>query len=162
MKTLNVSADAAGAKLQTYHFTNDGTPTNPDMGYVLEAYSFVASSDTTTLTFSSVPDSNHYGPDGPVIDNVTVTETESPGANCKNGGWKTMTDNSGSPYNFKNQGACVSHFATRGDTPVGSWHCLVCDAKGPLRADERALSLSPRMAPKTKPGCPQDGRRYRR
>jgi hypothetical protein len=32
------------------------------------------------------------------------------GAACKNGGWKTMSDNVPNP--FKNQGDCVSFYAT--------------------------------------------------
>ena len=31
---------------------------------------------------------------------------------CKQGGWKTLTDSAGNP--FKNQGDCVSYFATAG------------------------------------------------
>ena len=31
-------------------------------------------------------------------------------ANCKKGGWKDLTDNTGTP--FKNQGDCVSYVAT--------------------------------------------------
>lgn len=116
VKTLEVSAGTTPA--QTYSFANDSTTTKQAMGYVLEAYSFMAPSDATTLTFSSVPDASDYGPYGPVIDNVTVTETESPGANCKDGGWTAMTDSSGN--HFKNQGACVSYFAISGDTPIGS------------------------------------------
>ena len=45
-----------------------------------------------------------------MIDNVVITETLAPGANCKNGGWETMVDKTGT--HFKNQGDCVSFFAT--------------------------------------------------
>ncbi len=56
------------------------------------------------------------------VDNVSVNTTVigSPTNNqakelCKNGGWKTLTDGNG--HSFKNQGDCVSYFATGGKNP---------------------------------------------
>lgn len=49
---------------------------------------------------------------GPALDNIAVIETAPTGANCKKGGWQTMLDTSGNM--FKNQGDCVSFFATDG------------------------------------------------
>ena len=39
------------------------------------------------------------------------------GADCKHDGWQTMSDDLGNP--FKNQGDCVSFYATSGATPIG-------------------------------------------
>jgi hypothetical protein len=55
-----------------------------------------------------------------LIDNTTVggnTYTYEPHtkADCLNGGWKTLTDANG--HSFKNQGDCVSYFATGGKNP---------------------------------------------
>jgi hypothetical protein len=36
-------------------------------------------------------------------------------ADCRNGGWKALTDHHGVP--FKNQGDCVSYVATGGSNP---------------------------------------------
>ena len=55
---------------------------------------------------------------GPALDDVTTTETVVGGAQCKSGGWKTMDDADGTP--FKNQGDCVSFYATSGATPIGN------------------------------------------
>ena len=55
------------------------------------------------------------GDTGPALDNVVVTETAATAAtkdDCKNDGWKTMKDRLGN--GFKNQGDCVSYFATDG------------------------------------------------
>jgi hypothetical protein len=44
------------------------------------------------------------------FDKVIVTKTLATGANCKNGGWKTMVDSNS--IAFRNQGDCVSFYAT--------------------------------------------------
>ena len=61
----------------------------------------------TTMTFTNTTADSAFGP---AIDNVVVTETLATGAKCKNSGWKTMVDSIGN--SFKNQGDCVSYFAT--------------------------------------------------
>ena len=109
VKTLIVSA--TGASPATYTF--DTTTHSPAaMGWTLEGYSFVATSASSTLTFAS---GDASGATGPALDNVVVTETVVIGGNCKDGGWKTMTDGQGN--GFKNQGDCVSYFATDGRNP---------------------------------------------
>ena len=47
---------------------------------------------------------------GPALDNVVITETLATGADCKKGGWQTMVDSTGT--SFRNQGDCVSYYAT--------------------------------------------------
>ena len=76
------------------------------MGWTDAGYSFVAKGSSTTITFSSTTP----GVSGPAIDNIVVTETVATGAGCKNGGWKTMVDKYGT--SFRNQGDCVSYYAT--------------------------------------------------
>ena len=79
------------------------------MIWVETGYSFVATGLSTTRTFASTtPNSNC----GPALDNVTITETAASGAQCKKGGWETMSDRFGTP--FKNQDDCVSYYATDG------------------------------------------------
>ena len=39
-----------------------------------------------------------------------MTQTLATGADCKNSGWKTMNDSVGT--SFRNQGDCVSFYAT--------------------------------------------------
>src|SRR4029079_14231893 len=81
------------------------------MNWVQETYSFLATGTSTTLSFvSTTPGA--YGPD---IDNVVVTERVPTKADCKHGGWRTMIDRAGN--HFKNQGDCVSYFATKGKNP---------------------------------------------
>jgi choice-of-anchor C domain-containing protein len=109
VKTLTVSA--TGAAPATYSFDVSNT-SNAVMGWRLEGYSFVATSASSTLTFAS---GDTAGDTGPALDNVVVTETVAIGGNCKAGGWQTMTDDQGN--GFKNQGDCVSYFATDGRNP---------------------------------------------
>ncbi len=73
---------------------------------VASAYTFKATGTETTLSFASTTD----GAFGPAIDNIVITETLATGANCKNSGWKTMVDSAGT--SFRNQGDCVSFYAT--------------------------------------------------
>ncbi len=105
VKTLDVSATGGTVGSYTYDTTgNDLTR----MNWTLETYSFLATSASTTLSFVSTT----AGAYGPAIDNVVVTETVPVKDDCKNGGWQTMIDNAGN--SFKNQGDCVSYFATKG------------------------------------------------
>jgi choice-of-anchor C domain-containing protein len=114
VKTLDVSV---GGLPTTYTFTNSSTTTLVSMGWIPEGYNFTATSSSTTLTFSG--DSSNLTDFGPALDNVSVTQIVASGAQCKNGGWQIGTNPStGLPY--KNQGQCVSYFATSGATPIGS------------------------------------------
>jgi choice-of-anchor C domain-containing protein len=113
-KTLIVSA--TGAASESKDFTNTSSTTYADMGWVQMAYSFVATGSSTTLTFAADPTNTSNC--GPALDNVTTTETAAGGASCKDGGWQTMHDADGAP--FKNQGDCVSFYATSGATPIGN------------------------------------------
>jgi choice-of-anchor C domain-containing protein len=112
--TLNVGA--TGALSQPYTFdraVNANTLSN--MMWQAKQYSFTATSATTTLSFAS---GVAAGANGPALDNVVVTEKAAagtpggPGAACKAGGWKTAVDKAGN--HFKNQGDCVSYYATKG------------------------------------------------
>jgi choice-of-anchor C domain-containing protein len=114
VKTLIVSA--TGGATTTYTFdTGVAGSTLADMKWVAKTYSFLATSASTVLTFTSAT-AGFYGP---ALDNVVVTETVAgvAGARCKNGGWRTTVDSHGN--HFKNQGDCVSYFATGGRN-VGS------------------------------------------
>ncbi len=79
--------------------------------------------DTLTDLYIIFDEGTYTGPDftGTVnIDNISfnnqvVGSPTSSSDMCKSGGWKTMTDNSGNA--FKNQGDCVSYFATKGRNP---------------------------------------------
>ena len=112
-KTLTVQATGAPASLYSFDATGF---TDQSMGWIAaSAYSFLASGSSTTLTFTSTTP----GAFGPVIGGVSVTqEAISTGAQCKDGGWKTMTDNNNQP--FKNQGDCVSFYAVGGAVPIGN------------------------------------------
>jgi choice-of-anchor C domain-containing protein len=112
-KKLIVSATAAAA--QSYIFTNTSATTRTDMGWEAETYSFAAKGANTTLTFAADPANTSNC--GPALDNVSTTETVATGADCKRGGWRTMVETDGTP--FKNQGDCVSFYATSGATPIG-------------------------------------------
>jgi choice-of-anchor C domain-containing protein len=109
VKTLIVSA--TGTAPATYTFDASAI-SNSAMGWRQEGYSFVATSATTTLTFAS---GDTAGAFGPALDNVVVVETVASDGNCKDGGWQTMTDGQGN--GFKNQGDCVSYFASDGRNP---------------------------------------------
>jgi choice-of-anchor C domain-containing protein len=106
-KTLTVNA--TGGSTDSYSFVVTSTVSRENMGWLLQsAYTFVATSASTTLTFTSTT----AGAYGPALDNVTVVETAATGASCKKGGWMTMHDSLGNM--FKNQGDCVSFYATGG------------------------------------------------
>src|SRR6476469_1507054 len=61
---------------------------------------------STTITFTNTS-AGYYGA---ALDDIQVAGPD--GASCKSNGWKTMTDSVG--HSFKNQGDCVSFFATDG------------------------------------------------
>jgi choice-of-anchor C domain-containing protein len=106
VKTMTVSVGGA-----TAFFSFDSsviTDRTVDMHWLPKSLSFVGQANATqaTLVFTSTTGTGW----GPVIDNVVITQTLATGAQCKNNGWKTMTDKYGTP--FKNQGDCVSYYAT--------------------------------------------------
>ena len=111
VKTLEVSATGGVVGLYSYDVTGND---RSNMNWTTETYSFVATSVSTTLSFVSTTATAF----GPAIDNVVVTEVvpepepELTKDDCKDGGWQTMTDTAGN--SFKNQGDCVSFFATKG------------------------------------------------
>jgi len=105
VKTLEVSA--TGGTTGMYSVDTTGTDLTT-MVWTPQTYSFLATSATTTITFVSTT----AGAYGPAIDDVTVTENVPAKGDCKNGGWQSMIDNAGN--SFKNQGDCVSYFATKG------------------------------------------------
>ena len=104
-KTLEVSATGGTTGLYSHDTTGSDLTT---MVWTPETYSFLATSASTTITFLSTT----AGPYGPALDNVVVSETVPTKDECKNGGWQSMIDNAGN--SFKNQGDCVSYFATKG------------------------------------------------
>jgi choice-of-anchor C domain-containing protein len=105
VKSLDVSA--TGGPVSSYSFDASGN-TLSSMNWTQETYSFLATGTSTTLSFvSTTPDRF-----GPAIDNVVVTEAVPTKDDCKDGGWRTMIDGAGN--HFKNQGDCVSYFATKG------------------------------------------------
>ena len=81
------------------------------MNWTQETYSFLATGTSTKLSFVSTTPGQY----GPALDNVVVTEVVPTKDDCKHGGWRTMIDGAGN--HFKNQGDCVSYFATKGKNP---------------------------------------------
>ena len=108
VKTLDVSA--TGGTVSSYSFDASAN-TLSSMIWTQETYSFLATGTSTTLSFISTTP----GPFGPALDDVVVTETVPTKDDCKDGGWRTMIDGAGN--HFKNQGDCVSYFATKGKNP---------------------------------------------
>jgi choice-of-anchor C domain-containing protein len=106
VKTLDVSATGGTLSSYTYDASANALPNT--MNWTTATYSFLATSASTTLSFISTTATAF----GPAIDNVVVTETVPVKNDCKHGGWQTMIDNTGG--HFKNQGDCVSYFATGG------------------------------------------------
>jgi len=108
VKTLTVSA--TGGTTAAYSFdTAAAGNTLADMKWTSQSYSYRATGASTTLTFMSTTS----GCFGPALDNVVVTQTSAASAQtCKNGGWKTLVDTR--DHHFKNQGDCVSFYASGG------------------------------------------------
>jgi choice-of-anchor C domain-containing protein len=98
---------ATGGASAIYNFdTAAKENTFADMKWELKAYTFKATSPTTTLAFASLI----AGSFGPAIDSVKITEVIPTGTECKKDGWRTMRDSAGNA--FRNQGDCVSFYAT--------------------------------------------------
>ncbi len=102
------TVDAAGTTKSYGYDTNTHGTTLANMQWASQTFTFVAKSNSTTLTFTSTTP----GGFGPALDNVKIAATLATGADCKNSGWKTMLDSVGN--SFKNQGDCVSFYATDG------------------------------------------------
>jgi choice-of-anchor C domain-containing protein len=132
VKTLDVSATGGTVANYTYDVTGNDLAT---MNWTAAEYSFLATSASTTLSFISTT----AGVFGPAIDNVVVTETVPTKDDCKQGGWQTMIDTAGNA--FKNQGDCVSFFATKGKNP---------GALAPAAAADAAATTSDAASPKVK------------
>lgn len=105
VKTLTVSA--TGGTSSAFSFDTTGRD-YANMGWTESVYSFTATGSSATLTFASAT----AGACGPALDAITITETIATAATCKKGGWQTMFDSVGNK--FKNQGDCVSFYATGG------------------------------------------------
>ncbi len=97
--TVTVSVGASGNAPVPYTDTNSAYADQ----WTTVGYSFTAISSSTVLTFAADPGNTSNC--GAAIGNVTITETAATGAQCKNGGWKTMFEPTG--VAFKNQGDCV-------------------------------------------------------
>lgn len=148
IKTLDVSA--TGGTVATYTYDVAGND-HDNMNWTEETYTFLATSATTKLTFMSTTATAF----GPAIDNVSVAEDVAVKDDCKNGGWQTMLDTSGN--SFKNQGDCVSFFATKGKNlgavPAVTEAATAADAatKDVKHADKvTARQSTERHAPKDK------------
>jgi choice-of-anchor C domain-containing protein len=105
IKTLDVSA--TGGTPVSYSHDTTGTDLT-SMVWAPQTYEFLATSTSTTLSFISTTATAH----GPAIDDVAVSESIPGIDDCKDGGWESMIDTEGN--SFKNQGDCVSFFATKG------------------------------------------------
>jgi choice-of-anchor C domain-containing protein len=119
-KTLTVGASGAASQSYTFDIGIAGNSTG-DMKWATQVYSFIATSTTTVLGFTSTTP----GVFGPALDDISVAETAPPTepptepvstkADCMDGGWQTVVDAQGK--GFKNQGDCVSYVATDGRNP---------------------------------------------
>jgi choice-of-anchor C domain-containing protein len=148
MKTLDVTATGGTPVSYSYDASlNDLL----NMNWTTETYSFLATSASSTLSFISTTD----GAFGPALDNVVITETVPTKDDCKQGGWQTMIDTEGNA--FKNQGDCVSFFATKGKNlgaipPVAAAGTEAASAKNADKHQAKVTTrhTTERHAPKTK------------
>lgn len=69
----NMTVQATGGSVQNYQFDTTGR-TTINMGWTTMVYDFVATSTSTTLTFSSLD----LTPTGPAIDNITIAPVPEP------------------------------------------------------------------------------------
>jgi choice-of-anchor C domain-containing protein len=117
--TFSMSGNpVGGAGTKTMTADTGGTPTvftyvvgavNPDMKWAKKTFLFTAVAVTTALTFTSTTS----GVYGPALDNVRVELAAVKAfSDCKKGGWRQLRDGQG--HVFKNQGDCVSYFASKG------------------------------------------------
>lgn len=140
--TLQVSATGGTTEIYTHDPTGTDLTT---MVWTPQTYTFLATSASTTLTFTSTT----AGASGPAIDAVAVTEDIAEKDDCKNGGWESMLDTSGN--SFKNQGDCVSFFATKGKN-LGAVPAAVAptaDAATDSSSDKQATKRAEKAAAKS-------------
>jgi choice-of-anchor C domain-containing protein len=140
-KTLTVGATGAPSAIYTFDTALAGN-TLADMKWAGQTYSFLATSSSTVLSFTSTT----VGPWGPALDNVNVTENVPTANDCKKGGWRTMIDAEGN--GFKNQGDCVSYFATGGKN-LGSVAPLPVAAPAPVAATADTSPTTADVKPST-------------
>lgn len=142
VKTLEVSATGGTTGLYTHDTTGTDLTT---MVWAPKTYTFLATSATTTLTFTSTT----AGAFGPAIDAVAVTEDVAEKDDCENGGWASMLDTSGN--SFKNQGDCVSFFATKGKNPgaVPAAVAPTVDTAGDAKSDKQATKRAEKATAKS-------------
>jgi len=133
VKTLEVSATGGTVGLYSYDVTGNDLIT---MNWRPETYSYLATSASTTLSFVSMT----AGAFGPAIDNVVVTEIVPTKDDCKQGGWQSMIDNAGN--SFKNQGDCVSYFATKGKNLGALPPVVAADTSAATNADSATAKQS--------------------
>lgn len=104
-KTVRVSATGGIPADYTFSRVNSST----DMKWEVKTYSFTATSVSSVLRFQSLESGAH----GPALDHVTIAiETGTMKDGCKKGTWRSLADRLGN--DFRNQGDCVSYFATGG------------------------------------------------
>ena len=141
VKTLEVSATGGTTGLYTHDTTGTDLTT---MVWAPQTYEFLATSASTTLTFRSTT----AGAFGPAIDAVAITEDVAVKDDCKSGGWESMLDTSGN--SFKNQGDCVSFFATKGKN-LGAVPAAVAptDAAADSSNDKQATKRAEKAAAKS-------------
>jgi choice-of-anchor C domain-containing protein len=123
-KTLTVGATGAPPASYTFDTAVVGN-SRVDMKWVAQTYTFLATNSSSVLAFTSTT----AGPCGPALDNVSVTENVPTANDCKKGGWHSLIDAFGN--GFKNQGDCVSYFATGGKN-LGSVAPLTVAAPAPV------------------------------
>jgi choice-of-anchor C domain-containing protein len=105
-KRMTVSVD--GGQAEQFTFVTAGHSL-ANVGWRTEGYTFKAPDGTTTLKFQS---DVAEGACGPAVDTIKVTQVLLAGEDCKDGGWKLGIDRDATHISFKNQGDCVSFFAT--------------------------------------------------
>jgi choice-of-anchor C domain-containing protein len=103
-RVKEMTVAATGGATQTYAFDTTGYSLT-NMGWRGESYSFKATGWSTTLTFTSI--STTFC--GPAIDQVELaTVRVATASDCKKSGWKSMVDNSGTP--FASQSLCQKFY----------------------------------------------------
>ncbi len=107
-KQVTINATGGGSPATYSYDTSAKGNSLTNMMWENHSYSFVATGTSSTLSFTStIP-----GAFGPALDNVVITEILPTVNDCKKDGWKNLNDGQG--HKFKNQGDCVSFFATQG------------------------------------------------
>jgi len=106
--TKTMTASTGGTPIAFSYEVGAGN-TLVDMKWAKKSFLFTATAAATTLTFTSTTNTVY----GPALDNVRVQLAAVKAfSDCKNGGWRQLRDGQG--HMFKNQGDCVSYFASKG------------------------------------------------